>query len=898
MNLVKFRHVDANSSIFSTSVPLVPFSVPHYVLEDEVVGEVDISSVYDEGFLREVRRVMAFLLERPHGMTPQGTMELVSMLVEIAGALEEKISAVAALLKVQFSGLIYSYDPVLCHVVLMLYARFTDSFAGDDEIGIGKRLSLIPKDVGSPLVFRLLALHWLMGSPRLGGSKELLAQLVPNFYPNVFDPLALKASKLEAIARVVTCYDKEDGGKDGNEAYVVKLFNDGLACVSAFKWLPPWSTETDVAFRTLYKFLTGVDMEESVLFGTLQSMLVNLALEHSSLVPVIASFVDRLSQCEAHKAFGERFLQTFDEHLLPKLEADYHLISYLPLFERISVSDAVPPHVLLELLTKQMIFLTEKHSSDTKLRTCSQGSKLLSVCRLMLTHHHSSRIYTGLSRLLAFTCQYFPDLEVRDNARIYLRMLLCIPGKKLHRILGFAERIPGVAASHTSSFFQDPSLRPSHNLMKPTGQSSYIHLERVIPVLVKQSWALSIPNLNAAFNESDGISDIITTNTNQEEAASPSPSIQDEVESEVGIKRITMPPEPLRVMDSAVAEILGILRRHFSLIPDYRHMPPIKIFIPCSLRFESEEFNRVWGTSSSTTSESEDDLPALYAIKISFSSSAKYGKIPPCRVPFLLGEPPNSGSETESSYQALVNIELEPRDPMPGIIDVTLEANLEDGQIINTSLQSISIGIEDMFLTANVPSDLTRDEIPDYYLDLFNALWEACGNSANIGRETFILSGGKGVAAINGTRSVKLLEVKPTSLINGIEQYLARFVVRIIGEPLINMFRSNGVVKDVIWGDDSGSSSDVDVNNANALVPYSEQTTLQLQYVQDEKEGGVSSVRKRNLGVVLVLIFLPPRYHLLFQMEINEATTLVRIRTDHWPSLAYVDEYLESLFLT
>ncbi|KAJ6901283.1 hypothetical protein NC651_019133 [Populus alba x Populus x berolinensis] len=47
------------------------------------------------------------------------------------------------------------------------------------------------------------------------------------------------------------------------------------------------------------------------------------------------------------------------------------------------------------------------------------------------------------------------------------------------------------------------------------------------------------------------------------------------------------------------------------------------------------------------------------------------------------------------------------------------------------------------------------------------------------------------------------------------------------------------------------------------------------------------------MGCFLVLIFLPPRFHLLLQMEVSDLSTLVRIRTDYWPCLAYVDDYLE-----
>nr|XP_029123497.1 uncharacterized protein LOC105055407 [Elaeis guineensis] len=900
-NIALHGLLSSPSSILSTSTPLVPFSVPQ-----SLFSSPDPNREPSDLNLREIRRVMAFLLERPHALTPPATMELVSMLTSIAGVLEQRVPAVTALLKVQFSGLLYSYDPILCHVVLMLYSRFSDAFSGEDERGIARRLALVARETHHPLIFRLLALHWLLGLPRIADGKASLAPLTPNFYPTVFDPLALKAKKLDVLSCVAASLDVSRGERkeeeEGRKAQVVKLFEDGLVCVSAFKWLPPWSTETSVAFRTLHNFLIGVaphrncssenseigELMESTIFHTIQNMLVSLSLEHHGLVPVIATFVDRLLACQAHRQVGEWLLQTLDEHLLPKLESGYQLVSYFPIFGRIAESDTIPPRGLLELLTRHMVTLSEKHGPDTWLRSWSQGSKVLGICRMMLKHHHSSRVFLALSHLLTFTCQFFPDLEVRDNARIYLRMLLCIPGKKLRHIMNLVEQPSGVSPSpHPGSLFQVPSPRHAQDLKKSVGVSSYIHLERVIPLLVKQSWSLTLPNLSNGDSKSSYVE---------------------------GIKDISAPPstelggrEPLRVMDSKVAEILGVLRRHFACIPDYRHMPAIKIRIPCRLRFDSEPFTRVWGAASfALDSEEVDGLPALYATTITFSSTSKYGSIPPCRVPFLLGEPSRTGfdivpvddtsEEEDSSFRASVMIELEPQEPVPGLIDVAIKANAENGQIISGSLQNITVGIEDMFLKAVIPPDIMEDRIPEYYMDLFHALWEACGNSANTGRETFPLSGGKGAVAINGTQSVKLLEVFAYSLIRAIERYLAPFVVSVIGNPLVNVVKDNGVIRDVVWGEDSENFAD---SNVGALVPYSDNVPLQLPYTEGESDAdSPPQINKRNMGIFLVLIFLPPQFHLLFQMEVSDASTLVRIRTDHWPCLAYVDEYLEALFLT
>lgn len=491
-------------------------------------------------------------------------------------------------------------------------------------------------------------------------------------------------------------------------------------------------------------------------------------------------------------------------------------------------------------------------------------------------------------------------------------MLICIPGKRLRLILDTGGQLPGISQSPHAFSVQSPRL--SRNLKKSKNISSYIHLERVVPLLVKQSWSLSLSTLGI-MGTKPGHLEPIRDNEN--------PSEQRELDTDTNIqtisetKRIDHPQEPLRVMDSKFADIVGTLRRHFSSIPDFRLMPGLKISIFCSLRFESEPFNRIWGVEGPADDlDGVNVLPAIYATVLNFSSSAPYGSIPSFHIPFLLGEPPksnyplnqtdslaivpvennnNSGSQEESleSFKAPLMLELEPREPIPGLVDVSIETNAESGQIIRGNLQSITVGIEDMFLKAIVPEGIQGDAVCDYTVDLFDALWEAFGTSSSTGRETFPLKGGKGVAAISGTRSVKLLEVDATSLIHAIERHLAPFVVSVIGEPLVNIVKDGGIIKDIIWKY-SASDSSLDVSTSD---PSYNSGPLYLKDKEDEEESGSRSyMHKRTMGNFHILIFLPPRFHLLFQMEVSDVSTLVRIRTDHWPCLAYIDEYLEALF--
>lgn len=168
----------------------------------------------------------------------------------------------------------------------------------------------------------------------------------------------------------------------------------------------------------------SVFVHESAIYSNMpfnqQTMMVDSTSEFKGLVPVIVACIDRLLGCHRHCWLGDHLLETLDKHLLPKLKKDYSLGSYFLIFERISENAKVSPSGLLKLLMGFTIFLIGKHGPDTGLKSWRHGSKILDICRTMLIHRQSSSLFTGLSHLLASTCLYFPDLEVRDSARYTL----------------------------------------------------------------------------------------------------------------------------------------------------------------------------------------------------------------------------------------------------------------------------------------------------------------------------------------------------------------------------------------------------------------------------------------------------------------------------------------------
>lgn len=123
---------------------------------------------------------------------------------------------------------------------------------------------------------------------------------------------------------------------------------------------------------------------------------------------------------------------------------------------------------------------------------------------------------------------------------------MCIPGRRLKNILKPADTVS--PSTHSSAAFftvQSPRFRYDPN--KSWNISSYIHLERVTSLLVKQSWSLSLPSL--------GVGSSIVESKVQVDEVEPERSQELQLLPE-NSRRIESGKPTLRVMDAKVGEIL------------------------------------------------------------------------------------------------------------------------------------------------------------------------------------------------------------------------------------------------------------------------------------------------------------------------------------------------------
>jgi AP-5 complex subunit beta-1 len=251
---VRLGRLASSASILSVAGPPTPFAVPAHLLLPPAAPGASMAPP-SEVNVRDIRKVLALLMDRPQVLTPAAAMEMMSILAEVASAVLQWAPAIAAHIKVQFGGMVHSSNAMLLHSLLTLFLQFPDAFGTEDERTMAHRLALAACEVHRPLAVRLLALHWLLGSGRF---RNLVPGLARWFYPALFDPLALKAKKLDCLAYVAAGVDGEKVAAAGRASErLTGLLDDGLVSVSAFRWLPAWSTETGVAFRALHSVLVG-----------------------------------------------------------------------------------------------------------------------------------------------------------------------------------------------------------------------------------------------------------------------------------------------------------------------------------------------------------------------------------------------------------------------------------------------------------------------------------------------------------------------------------------------------------------------------------------------------------------------------------------------------------------
>ncbi|GBG75641.1 hypothetical protein CBR_g20270 [Chara braunii] len=716
---------------------------------------------------KESSRVVSFVLESLHRLTPCSVLELAMLLSSTVVALDIRFSHI----KHHLLPILDVHDPALCHALLLLHVRLPDAFDGGDLAQLLKWIFLLSKDAALPLVFRLLSIHWLAGSQLHSSFLPLLLQqqqqqqlqqqqqqemssagtaanttalsclkvCVKGLYPSLFDPLSLKAICLEMLAYcipylmevIATAPTQQDGQKHP----ACKLLAESLSSVAGYQLAAHGSLEEHIMLRTLHRVLSatcpvsenclqksgsrpgpllapipspqaeakrwdshcGSPELRLVLFRAVKDILVSTSLKILRAVPGVLDFVRRLSICALHRKAGDMLLWRIQTDLLPDLQANRALPAYFPFMEKLLENKEIPPQPVLRLLFRYLCAreglglipgstgskggqvpppVVSRGSGGSKAaasqavkrprkRLWLHGNQVLGLCRIAMLNHHSSEIFSLSCQILQVLCLRFPDVEVRDSARLYLRLLTEAEGSKLRKILSYAQELKDDYKGVAGTF---PTLLRGSSMPSDRDEgaaSSEVFLSRIrLPLVADAMGAVQqrpefLPATGSTLGHDERTEGDMPWQWNNEEGSRHRP---------VGC--LESPQDTSSDGLDGLGDVDEVVACYFRGIwgPGTEKR---KIRVPCLVWYQAadEAFGRVGDPRTLLTRipsgngfdsadecgelESDEEVaqwPVVYSVVFSFSMSPTlYEPIAPIQVPFLLSQPPRRNKEIPAS---------------------------------------------------------------------------------------------------------------------------------------------------------------------------------------------------------------------------------------------------------
>eukprot|EP00850_Spirogloea_muscicola_P023681 SM000378S14269 [mRNA] locus=s378:9268:15474:+ [translate_table: standard] len=393
------------------------------------------------------------------------------------------------------------------------------------------------------------------------------------------------------------------------------VLRTALEPAAGARWLPARSREADLAFLVLRRFLEtdGGGGGGGMARAAAEAALVDLVAHRPALAPRAAALADALGS-----PLRGPLLATMQASLLPQLPPSS---AVLPLAAALAGEPALSPAPLAAILLKYCRRKTTTAAMNPR-RSWFHGSQVLDICWTLMLTHQSSRLAGPLGTLLNYLSSSYPDLDIQDTARLYLQLLTRVPGNRVRSLL--ADRKPDSSSSaqlraEASSGYENGA---KEGLLMSVASDAppaagHMCIKRAQPPLVAHSWRLCL--------QKDLPSEPTTTTTtsvcndlNSGEAAQPD--------------KVAIPDSDANLLAVYLANLQEASRKEAPIVVvDCR----LQLTDPVLRRREAVENVDVVTSLPDDKSGSGSATSAVYAVKLSFSTSARYGPIPSQHVAVL-----------------------------------------------------------------------------------------------------------------------------------------------------------------------------------------------------------------------------------------------------------------------
>jgi len=236
----------------------------------------------------------------------------------------------------------------------------------------------------------------------------------------------------------------------------------------------------------------------------------------------------------------------------------------------------------------------------------------------------------------------------------------------------------------------------------------------------------------------------------------------------------------------------------------------------------------------------------LFSLELTFSSSEHFVPIEPIRIPFIAQEGSTAAGNRVGGFPCMnkLLLKLQPISPVPTSFGVNIAFNDCQGHMYFGQLETFNVAFQDLFLPVRLPLA--------FWSHLYESLWQGSLEGA--------------------CWSVKVLDLDREVVQELIRSQLGPFVV----PSEVHLPE-----------EDFDFEQEEYFERWNAL-PVADGDALGTGYEEDEEEVVLS------VETVFTVVFIPPCYHLLMRFAISSHTTVVRVLTDRFQLLSYMDSFFLS----
>uniref|UniRef100_A0A7S4RBY2 Adaptor-related protein complex 5 beta subunit n=1 Tax=Alexandrium monilatum TaxID=311494 RepID=A0A7S4RBY2_9DINO len=736
-----------------------------------------------------------------------------------------------------FSPLLHASRPSLLHAFLVVTSLFSRDIELSVSEAVVERLFALAQDTAVEPCFRLLAINWLIALSTKASTFELLWDRVQDLCPKWHDPLELKEMKLQAL---LYCF--QISRRLPRNLLVV------LEALSEFKYCCRPVGAHAVVFRFLLRVVIGFAPEMERL--EVPQCLCDLLRSHPRLLPSVLS-VERHTISDAVQY---KLLHSLGD-FVSRLEPPSRIQCYFGLLVTLSQTPWLDPNYVMTAL-RRLVFCPSASLS------WPVGMRVLITCRRVILSHPQAVIYQPMLRLLHHLATYQGCVDLRDRALLYLRLLTNVGSASLGTLLH-----PNPADVERMTQMLTPVLPktlrlvggpvPFLRLFKSTDERRRLGLlDRQCAVFVLPEGGASVPPPADPAQAREGGLPCASAPGGAVVAAATAAGDGD-TDPDVGLDGSRW---EVRWGDSSddhrcSVEWLDLARGlgdgHTAktgdqvswLLQEYRRQVqacPPSIRLPFVLEYRDVP---------KMTSEALDwlDCPdQLFSLELTFSSSEHFVPIQPIRIPFIAKEGGALAGRHAGGFPCMnrLLLRLQPISPVPTSFGVNIAFNDSHGHMYFGQLETFNAAFQDLFLPVRLPLV--------FWSHLFESLWQ--GSLEEV------------------CWSVKVLDLDREVVQELIRSQLGPFVVP-------------STVR--LPEEDFDFEQEEYFERWNAL-PMADGDAATAPVVDEEEEVVL------NVETVCTIVFIPPCYHLLMRFAISSHSTIVRVLTDRFQLLSYMDSFFMS----